>query len=65
MVEGVVRSNGTVPASIGLIGGQVHVGLTPSQLSHLAEPGMSKIKISRRDFPYALSKVTLSHLCFH
>ena len=58
MVEDVVRSNGSVPASIGVIGGQVHVGLTPVQLSHLAEPGMPRIKISRRDFPYALSKVT-------
>lgn len=61
MVEDVVRSNGTVPASIGLIDGQIHVGLTPLQLSHLARPGMSKLKISRRDFPYALSKV--SYLC--
>lgn len=59
MVEGVVRSNGSVPASIGMIGGRVHVGLTPLQLNQLAEPGMSKIKVSRRDFPYALSKVKL------
>ena len=57
MVEDVVRSNGSVPASIGVIGGQVHVGLAPMQLSHLAEPGTSRIKVSRRDFPYALSKV--------
>ena len=57
MVEHVVRSNGSVPASIGVIGGQVHVGLTPMQLTHLAEPGTSRIKVSRRDFPYALSKV--------
>lgn len=64
MVEGVVRSNGSVPASIGMISGRVHVGLTPLQLNQLAEPGMSKIKVSRRDFPYALSKVSRVDMCF-
>jgi hypothetical protein len=50
-VEGVVRAHGAVPATIAVLGGVPHVGLTPSQLERLAGAGTSVRKVSRRDLP--------------
>ena len=49
------RSKGAIPATVGVIGGKVHVGLSREQLEHLAQPKTKKIKVSRRDFPFALA----------
>ena len=35
-VEGVVREAGAVPATVAILGGVPHVGLTPQQLNHIA-----------------------------
>ncbi|VDK40615.1 unnamed protein product [Cylicostephanus goldi] len=54
-LEEVVRSGGCEPATIALLDGNVHVGLTNAELSRVAD-SMESIKVSRRDIPFALNK---------
>jgi pseudouridine-5'-phosphate glycosidase len=63
-VEDIVRGHGVVPASIGIIDGLIHVGLTSSQLERLAVPDQKRIKVSKRDIPYVLSNVSQMLLYF-
>lgn len=55
-VEAIVRKEGATPATVGVIEGEVRVGLTSKELDHLAQC-KSSVKVSRRDLPYVLSKV--------
>ncbi|XP_039295710.1 pseudouridine-metabolizing bifunctional protein C1861.05 [Nilaparvata lugens] len=58
-VEDIVRKQGAVPATIGVIDGRVKVGLKREELERLAQPASPErpvVKISRRDFPFVLSK---------
>ncbi|KAF7998596.1 hypothetical protein HCN44_011004 [Aphidius gifuensis] len=51
-VENIVRTRGAVPATIGIINGQIHVGLNKTQIQNLAEESCgpkSAIKCSQRD----------------
>jgi pseudouridylate synthase / pseudouridine kinase len=60
-LESVVRLNGGVPATIGVLNGVARVGLTPGELIELAE-GYGKgetMKVSRRDLPYITGLVSL------
>ena len=50
-VEAVVRAHGAVPATIAVLAGTPHVGLTPPQLERLARAGHAVRKVSRRDLP--------------
>ncbi|XP_062124734.1 uncharacterized protein LOC133837841 [Drosophila sulfurigaster albostrigata] len=55
-VEEVVRQNGAVPATIGIIDGCIKVGLTQEELMKLAhKPREQVIKCSRRDLPYVVA----------
>ncbi|XP_033940412.1 uncharacterized protein [Pseudochaenichthys georgianus] len=54
-VEDIVRSEGATPATVGVIDGVVHVGLSSEELDHLARC-KSSMKVSRRDLPYVVSK---------
>lgn len=54
-VEKIIRDNGVVPATIGILKGKVKVGLTNTEMEYLADPATSVIKTSRRDFPGVLS----------
>lgn len=54
-MEATVQAAGAEPATIALLGGQVHVGLTASQLTHLAT-ATGIWKISRRDYAVALAQ---------
>uniref|UniRef100_A0A668AST2 Zgc:136858 n=2 Tax=Myripristis murdjan TaxID=586833 RepID=A0A668AST2_9TELE len=54
-VEAIVRAEGATPATVGLIQGKVHVGLSSEELEHLA-CSKTSLKVSRRDLPYAISK---------
>ena len=54
-LEEEVRAVGATPATIGLLDGRVHIGLTDAQLERLAEEDGAR-KISRRDFGIALAK---------
>lgn len=59
-VEAIVRAEGATPATVGVISGEVHVGLSSEELDHLAQSKISQ-KVSRRDLPYVISKVSLRH----
>ncbi|XP_041254650.1 pseudouridine-metabolizing bifunctional protein C1861.05-like isoform X3 [Onychostruthus taczanowskii] len=54
-VEEIVRINGAVPATVGILRGQIHVGLTDEELEFLAS-SKNAVKVSRRDFPFVLSQ---------
>lgn len=50
-VEKIIRENGAVPATIGIINGQLIAGLTEEEIDYM---GKTKgiLKVSRRDIPY-------------
>ncbi|PSS37686.1 hypothetical protein PHLCEN_2v510 [Hermanssonia centrifuga] len=57
-VEGIVRDQGAIPATIGIIGGRIKIGLTPQELEHLAHIGNANppaVKVSRRDIGPAIA----------
>lgn len=55
-VENIVRENGCVPATIGIINGKIKVGLSNDDIELLAKEGLNVPKVSRRDIGYVLSK---------
>lgn len=55
-VEATVRQHGATPATIAILSGQVHIGLTPTQLATLARAGTSCMKVSRRDIAVAQAR---------
>jgi pseudouridine-5'-phosphate glycosidase len=54
-MERVVRENGATPATIAILDGEIHVGLTDAELERLANEEHVR-KISRRDFATAILK---------
>jgi pseudouridylate synthase len=55
-VEGVVRENGAVPATICILQGKISVGISEAQIEHLGKSRQAILKASRRDLPVLLSK---------
>ena len=55
-MEAIVRFQGAIPATVGVLEGKVHVGLSGEELDFLARSKTS-LKVSRRDLPYVISKV--------
>jgi pseudouridine-5'-phosphate glycosidase/pseudouridine kinase len=57
-VERIVRSTGAVPATIGVLGGRIKIGLEPHELEHLADTksNPSVEKLSRRDIAAAVAQ---------
>ena len=56
-MEEAVRVGGALPATVAILGGQIHVGLSPAQLEYLAtRPAESVRKCSRRDLPLAVAR---------
>ena len=54
-MEARVRAGGATPATIAILKGEVKVGLTDSEIEHLARaPGI--MKVSRRDYPVAVAQ---------
>jgi pseudouridylate synthase len=53
-VEQIIRDNGAVPATIGIMDGQIKIGLSDSELQEFAT-NKSVAKVSRRDLPYVLA----------
>lgn len=70
-VEAVVRSAGAVPATIAVLSGQIHIGITDAQLDHLA--GLQTVaKLSRADLAacianggYGATTVAATMICAH
>ncbi|KAJ8249565.1 hypothetical protein COCON_G00227810 [Conger conger] len=54
-VEAMVRSQGATPATIAVLQGRLHVGLSHDQLLFLSR-SPAPLKVSRRDLPYVLSR---------
>lgn len=55
-MEKTVREGGAIPATIAILDGKIHVGLTRSQLTHLAQQDTGNVwKCSRRDLPLVLA----------
>nr|XP_018264482.1 uncharacterized protein I303_02649 [Kwoniella dejecticola CBS 10117]OBR86640.1 hypothetical protein I303_02649 [Kwoniella dejecticola CBS 10117] len=58
-LESIIRSKGSIPATIALINGKIHVGLTESELLQLSDPDSNickgAVKVSRRDLGPAIS----------
>ena len=53
-LESIVRINGGVPATIGVLNGIAHVGMSAEELIELATSAQTKsaLKVSRRDLSY-------------
>ncbi|MGR3633703.1 MAG: pseudouridine-5'-phosphate glycosidase [Limimaricola soesokkakensis] len=54
-VEAEIRSHGAVPATIAVLGGRLHVGLTDEQLDRLGQ-AQDVAKLSRADFAACLAR---------
>lgn len=54
-VEEVIRNNGAVPATIGILGGRIKIGLTKEEIEYMAH-AENVLKVSRRDLPFVISK---------
>ena len=54
-VEAIIRSEGAAPATIAVIGGNLHIGLEASELEALARTP-DAMKLSRADLAFALSE---------
>ena len=54
-VESIVRENGGIPATIGIIKGKLKVGLSPEEIELLGKEGEKVAKVSRRDIPYIVA----------
>jgi pseudouridine-5'-phosphate glycosidase len=71
-VEGLIREQGAVPATIAVMDGLVRIGLSDAELVQLAREGSQALKLSRRDIAYAISQrrlgattVASTMLCAH
>ncbi|KAG1757629.1 Indigoidine synthase A like protein-domain-containing protein [Suillus lakei] len=55
-VERIVRSTGSIPATIAVIGGRIKIGLHPAELERLADQSNpTAVKLSRRDIAAAIA----------
>jgi len=54
-VEGIIRNEGAIPATIAILGGRIKVGLDEEELEYLAK-SKDVVKTSRRDIPFIISK---------
>ena len=55
-VEEIIRQHDAVPATVAILSGQIHVGLTRDQLNHLATIGPEATKCATRDLGIAIEK---------
>ncbi|CAI5455462.1 unnamed protein product [Caenorhabditis angaria] len=55
-LEDQVRQSGSVPATIALLDGHIHVGLDADQLKHIASSSKEAVKVSTRDIAKTLVK---------
>jgi pseudouridine-5'-phosphate glycosidase len=54
-METEIRNQGAIPATIALLAGKIHIGLSPIELERLADPELITRKISRRDYGVAIA----------
>jgi pseudouridine-5'-phosphate glycosidase len=70
-VEQIIRDNGAVPATIGIIKGKIKIGLSQEELEFFAQSKDIE-KVSRRDLPYIVTRqkngattVAATMICAH
>lgn len=56
-LEEIIRAKGAIPATIAIIDGQIHVGLTKEQLEFFGQSSAIS-KVSRRDLPIVIAQKT-------
>lgn len=54
-VEKIIETEGAIPATIAIINGRIKVGLTPDEITQLAQL-KNILKVSKRDMSYCISK---------
>ena len=54
-VEEVMKANGAVPATIGILGGRIKIGLTKEEIEYMAH-AKNVLKVSRRDLPLVIAQ---------
>jgi len=54
--ERVIRENGAIPATIAILDGVVTIGLSITELEQLGTKNKEVMKVSRRDFAYAINE---------
>ena len=54
-VEEVIKANGAVPATIGILGGRIKIGLTKEEKEYMAH-AKNVLKVSRRDLPLVIAQ---------
>lgn len=54
-VEDVIRGNGAVPATIGILNGRIKIGMTKEEIEYMAH-AENVMKVSRRDLPLVISR---------
>lgn len=55
-VEAMVRNEGAEPITIGVIGGEIRVGMSQSEIDRLAKTGRKAMKLGVKDLPIAMVK---------
>ena len=56
-MERIIRQHGAVPATVGVIGGELIAGLDPQQIERLAAASAGHVsKVSRRDLPIVVAR---------
>ncbi|MCL4129241.1 UNVERIFIED_CONTAM: hypothetical protein GTU68_002014 [Idotea baltica] len=55
-LESIIKEEGALPATIGVINGKIHVGLSQDQIEFLSQCVTNCVKVSRRDLPYVLAQ---------
>lgn len=55
-LEAIIRAEGAIPATIGVLDGKIHIGLIADELSRLADPQTPVRKISCKDFAPAVAQ---------
>jgi pseudouridine-5'-phosphate glycosidase/pseudouridine kinase len=58
-VESIIRQGGVTPATIALIAGKIHIGLSEATLAQISEKGFTEnsVKVSRRDLGPVLGMI--------
>lgn len=55
-MEEIIRAEGATPATIALLDGNVHIGLSSDQLQRVADT-VDSVKVSKRDIAHTLVEV--------
>ena len=55
-LENILRDSGVTPATIAIINGEIHVGITEDELNLIGDPKTEVLKVSKRDLPICVAR---------